>query len=205
MKNARNGIAFTLAIFLSLPATIFSSPTLPIRQLRKENKSSKPKLAPDLAAMLAQDDQDEALRLQGKTLAEVRHARLHREQADATTGRIRVNGVTLSADEVAPEEKQSFIVQLNGSTPDVVWQEKLARLNGRVSQKIGSMGLVTIEAPRNVIRQLAAEGSIGYISPDRPVHFNGHLEATTGSTQIRNLSTATMYDGRGIGIAISPF
>ena len=188
MNSARNSIAFTLAILLSIPATTFGRATPPINQLRKASPSAKPKLAPDLLEMLAQDDKDEALRLQGKTLAEVRRARLQRktdasgQQSEAR--RIRANGVTLPSDEVAPEEKQSFIVQLSGSMPDVVWQEKLALLNGRVNQKLNTSGLAMIEVPRSAIRQLAAQGAVSYISPDRPVRASGHLTITTGADQV---------------------
>ncbi len=188
MKSASNTITVTLASLMSLPITSFSGVKLPDRQLSLASKPTAPKLAPDLLALLAHDDQDDALRLPGKTLAEVRRARLQRKQAEVTTGRVRVNGLMLPSDEVAPEEKQSFVVQLSGSTPDVVWQETLARLNARVSQQINGLGLVTIEAPRTAMRQLAAADSIAYVSPDRPVQASGHLTVTTGAEQARRLA-----------------
>lgn len=111
MKSLRNGITFTLTILLGLPLTIFSATPPPTRQVRKVGKTAKPKLAPDLARLLAQDDKEEALRLQGKTLAEIRRLRLQRhagaagQATESVTARIRVNGIALPSEEIAPEEK----------------------------------------------------------------------------------------------------
>ena len=155
--------SLSLVAALSLPLTSISvvaqSPTL--KQLRQETKAQKPKLAPDLEELLAQDDADEAARLQGKTLAEIRQERLTRkaksrsaqtDEADTESTHTRIGGMLLPSAAVGAEETQSFIVQTDGSTPNVVLQEKLALLGGRIKQQHGQMGLLTIKprAPRFV-------------------------------------------------------
>ena len=205
-------LIYLFATVLSLPFTLFGQPQT-LKELRTNTKPQKVKLAPDLEEMLAQDDADDAARLQGKTLAEVRQARLagksqgkaraqQTEDSETDTTRRVVNGLLMPSMEVGAEEKQSFIVQVESGTPNVVLQEKLALLGGRIKQQHGQMGLLTIEAPRTAIRQLAAEGSVAYVSPDRAVAASGHLENTTGAALIRATTGYTSMDGTGIGIAV---
>jgi serine protease AprX len=215
MTTIKKLIVFTLALLLNLPAIsgVPGQSQQTLKEARQSAKPKPPKLAPDLEEILAQDDEDTRQALQGKTLAEVRQARLagksqgkprtnQTEDSETDTTRRVVNGMVLPSVAVGAEERQSFIVQLDGSTPNVVWQEKLARLGGRVKQQHGQMGLLTIEAPRAVIRQIAADGSIGYVSPDRPVNPQGHLENATGTEQIRGLVGGTTMNGQGVGVAI---
>ncbi len=202
-------LIYLFVAVLSVPFPLVAQPPT-LKQFRTQNKPQKVKVAPDLEEMLAQDDADEAAQLQGKTLAEVRQARLagkgrapQTDDSGADRERRIVSGRLLPSLEVGAEEKQSFIVQLEGGTPNVVWQEKLALLGGRIKQQHGEMGLVTIEAPRTAIRHLAAQGSIAYVSPDRPVAAMGHIENTTGTTAVRKaISGITEVTGRNVGIAI---
>jgi subtilisin family serine protease len=190
-------IALALATILTLPLTVLSvSPQGQTLKERRANRQAEQgsKLAPDLEEILAEDDQ------QALTLSQMRRNRLGLKARQ--TAPLRLNGVTLPSEGVSAEENQSFIVRVQSTTPDVVLREKLALLGGRISRKLDNTGLVVLEVPRTAIRQIAADSSIAYVSPDRPVAATGHVEITTGTTLIRNLVNGTTLDGKGIGIAI---
>ncbi|MFN0121581.1 MAG: S8 family serine peptidase, partial [Blastocatellia bacterium] len=156
----------------------------------------KPKLAPDLAELLALDDaRAKTGKGRARTLAGRRGENLQRQV---------VNGVTLPSENVGPGEKQSFIVQLGETGSAAAMRAKVASLGGVVRQAHGNMGLVTIEAPRQVIRRLAAEGSIAYVSPDRSVHASksGHAEETTGALAVREYLGKGTLEGEDIGLAV---
>src|SRR5581483_2793365 len=181
---------------------------------QNRNLSKRPekiKVAPDLAEMLEQDDEDNAAELRGRSLAEVRREWLQRLASRARKGGAgrdedstarRVNGATLPSLAVPPEERQSFILQTDPAMPALRVSERVRALGGRVSGRFESAGLMAVEMPRTAIRQLAAESAVSYISPDRPVMAMGHLEVTTGAAQIRSLISNTTLDGKGIGIAV---
>lgn len=66
-----------------------------------------------------------------------------------------------------------------------------------------ALGLALSEAPRTAVRQLAADGQIACLSPDRLVSALGHLERTTRAEYVRWLiSSKTELIGEGIGVAI---
>jgi serine protease AprX len=191
-------IAVTLTLILSLPLSglSVSTQTQTLNDVRKNQLTTKPsKLAPDLEEMLAHDDQ------QALTLSQMRQNRLG-IKARKTSSATRLNGVTLPSEDVPAEEKQSFIVQINNTTPEIVFQEKLALLSGRINQRMTREGLLVIEAPRAAIRHIAADNNIAYVSPDRAVAASGHLETTTGIAQSRMLLQGTKLDGTGVGIAV---
>ncbi|MBL8203231.1 MAG: S8 family serine peptidase [Blastocatellia bacterium] len=211
MKSITRKIAAsTLGVLLACPwHTFVPVQAQSLKEVRTQQQALKPsKLAPDLEILLADDDEEQRQALQGKTLAQVRQNRRTRatqraqEDGEDAPQRTRLGGLLLPSSETLAEEKQSFIVQVDSSIPQVVWQEKLARLGGQVRQSHGKMGLLTIEAPRTAIRHLAAERSIAYVSPNRLVTAMGHLENTTGTALIRSLAGKTILDGKGIGIAI---
>ncbi len=207
--------ALTLGLLLSCPWHTFTSvQAQSLKELRAQQQTTKPaKLAPDLEEILAQDDEDARQAMMGKTLAQVRQERRARarvrptSEAEETETRTRINEVLLPSSAVGAEEKQSFIVQLDGSTPNIVLQEKVARLGGRIKQTMGNMGLVTIEAPRTAIRQLAAEGSVAYVSPDREIAAFGHVVETTGYwnagiSDKGDQDTNTWLNGSGVSVAV---
>lgn len=210
-------VSLTLAVLLSAPITSFGD-TLQSRSQRRNQKEQRNKIAPDLSALLQQDDQDVNATLSGKTLAEVRQARLknRRELSNKTEKKLSaemeqqklfVEGQTLPTEVALPEDKQSFIVSFNAETPNVALQNQVAAIGGTIHRLHENFRLATIEAPRSAIRQLAAQGDVAYISPNRLVASTGHLAVTTGAAQIRALAsststTAPTYDGKGIGIAI---
>ncbi len=191
-------LALTLAFILSLPLSVLSVSPQTLKQLKtKQQTNQQPKLAPDLEEMLAQDDQ------QALTLGQMRQNRLG-VNARKTSPATRLNRVTLPSAEVAAEEKQSFIVQMNRTLPDVVIQEKLALLGGRISQHVGSTGLVIIEAPRAAIRQIAAESGINYVSPDRLIAatVSGHVERVSGREDMLRLSGCDKISGSDMNVAV---
>ena len=160
--------------------------------------------------MLAQDDEEQRQALTGKTLAQIRQERQAQQhtttEANEKPERLRINGSLLPSTEVLAEEKQSFIIQLADTASTQVLREKVARLGGSIRQSYSGLGLMTIDAPRTAIRQLAAEGSIAYVSPDRAVAAQGHLENTTGASLVRTLISGQTLDGsnggNNIGVAI---
>jgi subtilisin family serine protease len=183
--------------------------------MRSTSKAQKPKLAPDLEELLKQDDADEAARRQDQMSADVRpegstplehplteRPKENEDESEVETPPRIINGTQLPSAEVSAEEKQSFIVPVERGTPQVLVEEKLALLGGRIKQQYQGQGLLTMEAPRTAIRQLAAQSSIAYFSPDRPVAASGHLEATTGAALARTLAGDLTLNGAGIGIAV---
>ena len=95
-----------------------------------------------------------------------------------------------------------MVLQFNDATSRAALHMKLARRGGRNLKWHEAAGSLSVDLPLSAARQLAAEGDIAYLSPDRPVFSTGHLEAATAAKQIRNLVNGTSLDGRGIGIAI---
>lgn len=202
--------AFALGLLLSCPWQAWVPvQAQSLKEFQAQQQTAKPtKFAPDLEELLADDDEEQRQALQGKTLAQARQERWLRatqraqREGNATLQRQRINGLLLPSAEVLADEKQSFIVQLDPMTPSVVFREKVAQLGGAIRQMASNNGLVTIEAPRSVVRQLATESSVTYVSPDRPIAASGHLETTTGAAQIRSLISKTTLNGNGIGIAV---
>ncbi len=199
-------IALTLSLILGLQSTALSASSnaqQTLKELRNSTKEKAPKLAPDLEEMLAQDDEEQRVALTGKTLAQVRQERLANRLSSIATDeqieRTRINGLLMPSTEVLPEEKQSFIVQMSSTAANAVLKEKVARLGGNVRESLNGMGMMMIEAPRTVIRQLAAESSIAYVSPDRPIASTGHLENTTGASLVRTMISGQTLDGSNGG------
>lgn len=193
-------IALALVFILSLPLSTLSVPPQPqtLKELKtKRQAHQKPKLAPDLAEMLEQDDQ------QSLTFGQIRQNR-RALISRKTTPPTRLNGLTLPSTDVPAEEKQSFIVQMNGTTPEVVLQEKLALLGGRINQKLDRAGLLVIEAPRAAIRQIAADSNIAYVSPDRLLGAttSGYVERVSGRADMLRLSGCDKIDGADMNVAV---
>ncbi|MFN0121378.1 MAG: S8 family serine peptidase [Blastocatellia bacterium] len=187
-----------LAALLALPTGAAAGLPAARRNVKPqvaEADLSAPKFAPDLEELLAADDDAARAKKTGaRTLATRRSEKLAK--------RVVVDGIVLPSEAVRPEEKQSFIVQLADTASGAGLKAKVAALGGTLRQTHGDLGLVTIEAPRTAMRRLAADGSVAYISPDRPVSSTGHATATTGADQVRALVSGTTLDGRGVGVAV---
>jgi subtilisin family serine protease len=84
-------------------------------------------------------------------------------------------------------------------------QNKLARYNGKVNNIFRSLGMISAEVPLSRIREMEYDDEIAYVSPDRPVASNGHVETTTGAGQTDGRDecvTLTSLNGTGVGIAV---
>jgi subtilisin family serine protease len=198
-RSIKQLLILTLATFLCLSqvSADIRSQTRTLGERRAVEKGdTKLKIAPDLAELLAQDEQ--AAKEQKNPTATLAGARERKLSA-----RRIVNHVVIPSTEVAADEQQNFIVRMDDLASSAAMQAKLAAFGGRVSRRLDGMGLVVVEAPRTAIRQLAADSQIAYISPDRLVQPTGFVEETTGTTLVRTiLGGSASLDGKGIGIAI---
>ena len=216
MKSSLNKCTIALlGLALSCPwPAVVSTQAQSLKEWRAQQQATKPpKLAPDLDLLLAADDEENRQALRGRTLAQIRQERrsstLRRvqEPGEPDIARNRVNGVLLPSADVLADEKQSFIVQLDRATPEVVMREKLARFGGRIHQKLDGLGLMVIEAPRTAIRQIAADSNIAYVSPDREVTSSGHVNLTTGFvnpgiSDAGDTNPSTWLMGTGMRVAV---
>src|SRR5581483_7663766 len=191
-----------LTVLLSTQAGLAGSARHTTRQPKKQTDQAGPqkvRLAPDLEELLLQDEQGEAggKSQPARTLAQARRERL------VKPARAAVGGVALPSAEVPADERQSFIVKLDDFASGAAMEAKLAPLGGRVSRQLSGMGLVIIEAPRNRVRQLAAEAGVAYISPDRPVASLSHVAMTVGAGAVRSaVNGLTIANGTGVGVAL---
>src|SRR5262249_31490551 len=71
-------------------------------------------------------------------------------------------------------------------------------------QAFNYLGMLSADVPLGKLKELENDPDIAFISPDLPVlaTADGHVEATSGTSQIRSAVTGTTLDGRGIGIAV---
>ena len=169
-------IVFALIGILNVPSfTLAASPDRLTREEVRGNRGGESKLAPDLEEILTKDDE------KSSNTGRTRETLRSRRETVSRAERSRINGVTIPSVDINPEEKQSFIVQFADNTPEIVKQEKLAQLGGRSTRRLERLGLSIVEVPRNMVRLLAADNDIAYISPDRPVSASGHVSDTTGS------------------------
>ncbi len=78
----------------------------------------------------------------------------------------------------------------------------LMSVGGQVKKAFNRLGLVSAELPLSKIRQLSESDDVAFISPDVETIALGHVETTTGANLVRNLTSGTTLDGRGIGVAV---
>jgi serine protease AprX len=133
----------------------------------------------------------------------------------------RVQAKTVGALKIAPDlaqliqtspvgSHQKLIVQFN-ETPRLQIDALLLGLGGTVTRQLNRLGIRIVELPVQAVAALAARDEVQYISLDHPLNALGHIESTTGTAAVRDQTTTsllglitatTVYDGRGIGIAI---
>ena len=106
--------------------------------------------------------------------------------------------------------RQKLIVQFN-QTPLLQIDALLLGLGGMVPRQLNELGIGLVDLPLDAVGTLAARDEVRYISLDRPLNALGHIETTTGTSAVRVqtttsllglITTTTIYDGHGIGIAI---
>src|SRR5262249_38475645 len=105
--------------------------------------------------------------------------------------------------------RQKVIIQLDEAASPPV--DALVPGSGGVGMReLHTLGMRALDLPSGAVEALAAHSEVRYISPDRELNSFGHIESTTGTAAIRtqtttslgNITTTTVYDGQGIGIAI---
>src|SRR4030095_10321563 len=105
---------------------------------------------------------------------------------------------------------QRLIVQFK-ETPSPQIDALLQGLGGRGTRQLNRLGIRIVDLPLNAVRALAARDEVQSVSMDHPLKTLGHIESTTGTAAVReqtttsplgSIPTTTVYDGRGIGIAI---
>ena len=83
-------------------------------------------------------------------------------------------------------------------------------LGGHVTRNFGVLGAVSARVPARSLRDLASRSEVRYVSPDRALGADGHVETTTGTAGVRTqttfsllglIQTTTTLDGAGVGIA----
>ncbi|HEX4948224.1 MAG TPA: S8 family peptidase [Blastocatellia bacterium] len=154
----------------------------------KEARPKHRKLAPDLEETLDWSEQAGSASDLPQTLGQVR-----RRKATATNAS-------------SPASKtQRIIVNLNHLANEIALQASVQRVGGRLHRVHPNLNVATMDVPVERVRELAAEPTIEYVSPDRPLVVLGHLETTTGAEQARALAQmngVSDLDGTGVGLAI---
>ncbi len=134
--------------------------------------------------------------------------------ADKTNEEIEFRGDNISSD-----LREMMANDPSGNTRvDVILQAKdadnvelrslLASGQARITNRIGSTDTLVVDLPLSALDSLSTSGLINYASPDRKVGSLGHIETTTGATQMRSQpksygrTAAYNLDGTGVGIAM---
>jgi len=128
-----------------------------------------------------------------------------------TTGRLKVAPDLAQLIRTGPGgSHQKLIVQFK-EAPALQINDLLLGLGGIVTRQINRLGIRIIDLPLNAVGALAASDEVQYISLDHTLNALGHIESTTGTAAIREqtttsllglVTTTTVYDGSGIGIAV---
>src|SRR5436190_6944338 len=106
-------------------------------------------------------------------------------------------------------DRVRLIVQFKPTSPAGI-TEVITKLAAKVVRRLDALNMRALELPLNAVDALAANDQVRFISPDRPVANLGHLEATTGTANVRVqtttllglITTTTVYDGSGVGVAL---
>ena len=67
---------------------------------------------------------------------------------------------------------------------------------------------MVVNLPLSTVNDLSQSGTVNYISPDREIKTQGHLETTSGTSLVRSQpsgygrSSSYTLDGSGVGIAV---
>jgi subtilisin family serine protease len=111
----------------------------------------------------------------------------------------------------------NVIVQQNGTSQKSLLGAVLNLVNlvkavgGRVTGSFGKLGVVSARVPARSLWDLASRSEVRYVSPDRALGASGHVETTTGVSNVRTQTTSSLlgllqttdtFDGSGVGIAV---
>ncbi len=137
----------------------------------------------------------------------------------ANDGNSNNNDSEFRGDIISPDLREMMAEDPSGKKRvDVIIQAKdadnaalrslMASGQARVSDRIGNSDTLVVNLPLSALTTLSTSGLINYISPDRATASTGHVEDTTGATQMRSnttggcIDTLTSCDGTGVGVAI---
>ena len=106
-------------------------------------------------------------------------------------------------------ERVRIVIQLDDS-PLSELNALLIGLGANVTRRLNQLKMRVVELPVNAVEALASRPEVRYISTDRQIASQGHLENTTGTaaaraqttTSLLGLVTTNVFDGRGVTIAI---
>ena len=126
--------------------------------------------------------------------------------------------IEFRGDNVSPDLREMMANDPSGNMRiDVILQAKdadnaalrsmMASGQARVTNRIGNTDTLVVNLPLSALNVLSTSGLINYVSPDRQIGALGHIETTTGATQMRSQpksygrNGAYTLDGTGVGIA----
>src|SRR4030095_7603816 len=100
-------------------------------------------------------------------------------------------------------ETVRLIVQTNGD-PGENLKALLRRDGAKVNGSFRNLNAHVVEVPARMVEELANDGDVSYISPDREVKTLGHVTMTTGADAVRASAPGGggALDGSGVGIAV---
>ncbi len=93
--------------------------------------------------------------------------------------------VTRLDDELTVDKLQRVIIKFKDSASMLERQIMLTQRDGQMNRSHDNVGVVSALLPLSRIRELAADGVVDYVSPDRPAVSLGHIENTIGAPQVR--------------------
>src|SRR5258705_12538613 len=126
-------------------------------------------------------------------------------------GRDKISSVIIQLQDKAPRGRNSKGIMVTDIKRTMLGdpsvradlQTKFERLNGKLKNTFNTMGLISAEMPLSRIRDLQYDDDIAYVSPDRPIASHGHVEQTTGASDVRTqVAGFTSINGTGVGIAV---
>ncbi|HEX2640010.1 MAG TPA: S8 family serine peptidase, partial [Pyrinomonadaceae bacterium] len=113
----------------------------------------------------------------------------------------------MMSDDASGETRVDVILQAKNAD-DQALRALLASGKATVSDRVGKTNTLVVNLPLSAVQSLSASGLVNYISPDRAIKTLGHVENTTGTSQMRSQpagygrSAGYTLDGSGVGIAI---
>ena len=107
--------------------------------------------------------------------------------------------------------RANLIIHFADGESQAIGDSLLLGFGAKVKQRLNKLNARVVELPLPAVEALARRDEVRYISPDRPLSTLGHLSSTTGTDAVRTqtttsldglITTTTVFDGSGIGIAI---
>ena len=113
----------------------------------------------------------------------------------------------MMAEDPSGEKRVDVIIQAKNADDSKLRTMVAADAVGE-STRIGTTNTMVANLPLSTVNELSESGTVDYISPDREIKMQGHIETTSGTSLIRSQpsgygrSAAYTLDGSGVGIAV---